>query len=91
MIDRNYENLYWEAQGHINELEGENAALKREKERMMKLAHDYITAYEKLAFGDALLADTQEGMSLSEVKEKYLPNRDLNELRGVEDTQEKTS
>ena len=30
----------------------ENAKLKNENERMMKLAHDYIAAYEKLAFGD---------------------------------------
>ena len=30
------------------ELEADNEALR-------KLAHDYITAYEKLAFGDALL------------------------------------
>ena len=27
--------------------------LKAEKEALMKLAHDYIQAYEKLAFGDA--------------------------------------
>lgn len=29
--------------------------LEEDKERMMKLAHEYITAYEKLAFGDTLL------------------------------------
>ena len=33
--------------------------LKNENERMMKLAHDYITAYEKLAFSD-VVTDTQE-------------------------------
>ena len=37
----------------VAQLEEENGALR-------KLAHDYITAYEELAFGDALLADTQE-------------------------------
>ncbi len=59
----------------IAQLEEENGVLcntisllKNENERMMKLAHDYITAYEKLAFGDAppttpedtLASDTQE-------------------------------
>ena len=41
------------------QLEAENdvlrntiSLLKNENERMMKLAHDYITAYEKLAFGE---------------------------------------
>ena len=34
--------------------------LEEEKDALRKLAHDYITAYEKLAFGDALLANTQE-------------------------------
>ena len=43
----------------VAQLESENAVLrntisllKNENERMMKLAHDYITAYEKLAFGE---------------------------------------
>ena len=54
--------------GQLNKLEAsrkglktENATLKREKERMMRLAHDYITAYEKLAFGDALLTGESDG------------------------------
>ena len=33
------------------ELLNEHDALKRELEGARKLAHDYITAYEKLAFG----------------------------------------
>ena len=50
MSERNYENLYWEAQGHINELEGENAALKsmtrefggyRVSELLKVIADDY--------------------------------------------------
>ena len=39
MSERNYENLYWEAQGHINELEGETAALKRENEALTLPEH----------------------------------------------------
>ena len=35
----------------LNEL----AALKRKNESLRKLAYDYIQAYEKLAFADALL------------------------------------
>ncbi len=34
---------------------------------------------------DTLLTEEDESMSLSEVKEKYLPNRDIEELRGVGD------
>ena len=40
-------------QEHITKLESENEAL-------MNLAHDYIQAYEKLAFGDALLAKEKQ-------------------------------
>ena len=31
--------------------------LEEENDGLRKLAHDYITAYEKLAFGDTLLVD----------------------------------
>ena len=44
---------YWkDAHSVLSEVTyNRNAALKRELEGARKLAHDYITAYEKLAFG----------------------------------------
>ena len=49
MSERNYESLYWEAQSHIDELEGENAALKdeEEKERHKESARDALLTTEK--------------------------------------------
>ena len=70
MTDRDYENLYWEAQSHINELETETAALKRENEVLKKYAdhkHDctsHALKGQQCSCGfDALLADTQEKTS----------------------------
>ena len=77
------------------------AKLKRENKRYSAALYDALTRkhdgpsdelFTDLEvdhlMGVALLVDTEESMSLSEVKEKYLPNRDLNELRGVTETQE---
>lgn len=38
----------------------EHATLKREIDGLRKLAYDYIQAYEKLAFGDALLTPQEK-------------------------------
>lgn len=41
MTQRNYENEYWTAQAHINELEGENGKLKEKIERLKKEAEPF--------------------------------------------------
>ena len=72
MSERNYENLYWEAQSHINELEGDNAQLESENEALREMLFG-ATGWEESETNeriahlqdtmDALLADTQEKTS----------------------------
>ncbi len=45
----------------VIELRKQTAQLGAENKALRKLAHDYITAYEKLAFGDALPAANRRG------------------------------
>ena len=45
-------NEYTQLEAENDVLRNTISLLKNENERMMKLAHDYITAYEKLAFGE---------------------------------------
>ena len=44
MSERNYESLYWEAQSHIGELEGDNAELKRDNDKVLELIRRYKQA-----------------------------------------------
>ena len=45
MTERNYENEYWEAQSHINMLEGENRALRE--------AHGILSGFSISSMFDA--------------------------------------
>ena len=58
MTERNYENEYWTAQAHINELEGENGKLKEKIEQAtLDLPRDYRIV---------LVLRDQEGFSTAE-------------------------
>ena len=75
-----------EGYDEATQLEEENEGLKD------KLMNINVECLDKTATRESvlvvLLADTQDSMSLSEAKEKYLPNRDLNEISGDADTTE---
>ena len=55
MEERNYENEYWEAQSHINMLEGERREL-REGAGMAKLQIEYLHGkFKETGTGNAVL------------------------------------
>ena len=62
MSERNYENLYWEAQGHIDKLEGENAELKQ-RETDLELIIKQLGRGAGGLIPECVLADTQEKTS----------------------------